>query len=105
MDFIANPFFFIRDKEWQGLKLDNNTLALNAVDELLGEEALLTLRSRQSEHRTLTTVEASTEAFKDVQRKESAAADDKAKKELERIEKKLDEAIEKIKNDPDIPKD
>src|SRR5262249_27055874 len=36
MDMISNPFFFIRDKEWQGLKLDNITFVLNAVDELAG---------------------------------------------------------------------
>ncbi|MBI3863406.1 MAG: Gldg family protein [Planctomycetia bacterium] len=105
MDFIANPFFFIRDKEWQGLKLDNITFALNAVDELVGEEALLTLRSRQMKHRTLTTVEASTEAFKETLRKESALADEEAKKNLERIEKRLDEAVDKIRKDANIPED
>ncbi len=53
---IANPAFFIRDKVWQGLKLDNITFVLNAVDELAGEDALLTLRSRQAVPRTLTAV-------------------------------------------------
>lgn len=102
MDMIANPFFFIRDKEWQGLKLDNITFVLNAVDELVGEEALLTLRSRQSKHRTLTTVEASTEAFKGSQREQSAKADSDAKKALDDVEKRLQEEVDKILNDSSL---
>lgn len=99
MDMIANPFFFIREKEWNGLKLDNITFVLNAVDELAGEEALLALRGRQSQLRTLTTVEASTDAFKESQRKESAKADDDAKKALADVEKKLQDEVDKILND------
>jgi ABC-2 type transport system permease protein len=99
MDMIANPFFFIREKEWNGLKLDNITFALNAVDELSGEEALLALRGRQSQLRTLTTVEASTDEFKELQRKESAKADENAKKALDEVQKKLDDEANEIVND------
>src|SRR5947207_2826039 len=53
MDMISNEFFFIRDKEWNGLQLDNITFVLNAVDELSGDDAFLALRSRRPEHRTL----------------------------------------------------
>jgi ABC-2 type transport system permease protein len=99
MDMIANPFFFIREKEWNGLKLDNITFVLNAVDELSGEEALLALRGRQSQHRTLTKVEESTDAFKESQRKESAKADENAKKALEEVQKKLDDEVNNILSD------
>ena len=98
MDMIK-PFFFIRDKEWQGLKLDNVTFVLNAVDELAGEDAFLALRSRQARHRTLTTVEASTNTFKESQRTESAKADEKAKKALDDVQKKLQDEVDKIAND------
>lgn len=99
MDMISNPFFFIRDKEWQGLKLDNITFILNAVDELSGEEALLSLRGRQARHRTLTAVEASTDTFKESQRKESAKADEDAKKALDDVQKKLQDEVNKILSD------
>ena len=102
MDMISNPFFFIRDKDWQGLKLDNITFVLNAVDELSGEEALLALRARQGQHRTLTTVEASTDAFKESQRKESARADDDAKKALDDVQKKLQDEVNKILSDDSL---
>ena len=102
MDMISNPFFFIRDKEWQGLKLDNITFVLNAVDELSGEDSLLALRGRQAQHRTLTTIEASTDAFKESQRKESARADADAKKALEDVQKKLQEEVNKILADDSL---
>jgi hypothetical protein len=47
----------------------------------------------------LTTVEASTDTFKDSQRKESARADDKAKKALEDVQKKLQDEVNKISSD------
>ena len=102
MDMIANPFFFIREKEWNGLKLDNITFVLNAIDELSGEEALLALRGRQSQLRTLTTVEASTDEFKESQRKESAKADENAKKALDEVQKKLDDEANEILNDKSL---
>jgi ABC-2 type transport system permease protein len=80
MDMIANTFFAVRDKEILNLKLDNVTFVLNAVDELAGEDALLTLRSRQPAHRSLTTVEARTNEFKTEQTKEAARAEEEAKK-------------------------
>jgi len=99
MDMISNPFFFIRDKEWQGLKLDNITFILNAVDELSGEESLLALRGRQARHRTLTAVEARTDTFKESQRKESAKADEDAKKALDDVRKKLQDQVDIIRAD------
>lgn len=99
MDMISNPFFFIRDKEWQGLKLDNVTFVLNAVDELAGEEALLALRGRQPIHRTLETIEKSTEAFKKLQVEESAKASEEATKALADARKKLQDEVDKIEAD------
>ncbi|HLJ11127.1 MAG TPA: hypothetical protein VKU82_08060, partial [Planctomycetaceae bacterium] len=96
MDMVSDPFFYIRDKDWQGLKLDNITFVLNAVDELAGERALLELRSRQAAHRTLTTVEASTNKFKAVQKRESIEADEEAKKALDDARKRYDEEVNKI---------
>jgi ABC-2 type transport system permease protein len=99
MDMISNTLFFVRDKEWQDLKLDNVTFILNAVDELAGEQSLLALRSRQATHRTLTTVENRTNAFKTQQTEESSKADEDAKAKLADVQKRLDEDVNRIEAD------
>ncbi len=93
---ISNAFFFIRDKEWQGLKPDNITVALNAVDDLAGEESLLALRGRQAMHRTLERIEESTNAFKKMQTDESASAGKEAKQALAEAKKELEDEVDKI---------
>jgi ABC-2 type transport system permease protein len=102
MDMISNPFFFIRDKEWQGLKLDNITFVLNAVDELAGEHALLALRGRQAVHRTLTTIESRVKDFRTTQVEESAKADKEAKDALDEVNKALQKDIDKIDADTSL---
>jgi ABC-2 type transport system permease protein len=102
MDMISNPFFFIRDKEWQGLKLDNITFVLNAVDELAGEHALLALRGRQAIHRTLTTIESNVKTFKTMQVDEAAKADSEAKDALDDVNKALQKDIDKIDADTSL---
>ncbi len=99
MDMVADPLFFIREKEWNDLKLDNIAFVLNAVDELAGEEALLTLRSRNNELRTLTTLEQKAKAFKELEDKESAKADEKAEKALETARQGLQDEVDKIRDD------
>lgn len=99
MDMISNPFFMVRDKEILNLKLDNVTLVLNSVDELAGEEALLALRSRQAEHRTLTSIETRTGVFKDLEKAESAKAEQGAKKALEAANASFQEEADKIDAD------
>jgi ABC-2 type transport system permease protein len=102
MDMIANTFFTVRDKEILNLKLDNVTFVLNSVDELAGDEALLTLRSRQPPHRVLSTVEASTNTFKKLQTDESAKAEEDAKKALDDANANLKNEVERIKADKSI---
>lgn len=102
MDTISNAFFFVRDKKWQDLKLDNITFVLNAVDVLARDEALLPLRSRQEVHRTLTKIEASTTAYKTSQTEESAKADEEAKKALDDAKKRLQEEVDKIEADKSL---
>ncbi len=102
MDMIANTFFYVRDKEVLNLKLDNVTFVLNAVDELAGDEALLTLRSRQPTHRALTAVEARTNAFKTLQTTESAKAEEDAKKALEDARANLQKEADKINADQSL---
>lgn len=102
MDMMSNEFFFIRDKEWQGLKLDNITFILNAVDELAGDDAFLQLRSRRPPHRTLKTVEAATEESKKTQTAAAAKAEDEAKTALSDAKKRLTDEADKIRNDKSL---
>lgn len=102
MDMISNAFFFVRDKKWQDLKLDNISFVLNAVDVLARDEALLALRSRQEKHRTLERIEASTTSYKTSQTEESAKAEEEAKKSLDEAKQKFREEAEKIEADKSI---
>ena len=80
--------------------LDNITFVLNAVDELAGEEALLALRSRNNQLRTLTKLAESTDAFKKSQEKESAEADKNAKNAARyRGERPAGRRYDKIRDD------
>lgn len=104
MDMISNEFFFIRDKEWQELKLDNIAFILNAIDDLAGDDAFIELRGRRPLHRTLTTVESRVREFKDEEAKASEKAEKDAKKELDAVasalQKKIDEIEERTDLDP-----
>jgi ABC-2 type transport system permease protein len=102
MDMLTNAFFFIRDKEWQDLKVDNIAFILNAVDVLADDDALLALRSRQARQPTLTRIEKRTDAFKKLQSEESVAAEKKAKTALDEAQAKLDEAVNEIEKDDSL---
>ena len=104
MDMISNEFFFIRDKEWQDLKLDNIAFILNAIDDLAGDDAFIELRGRRPRHRTLTTVESLVQKSKDAEAEASEKAERDAKKDLETVvaalQKKIDEIEERSDLDP-----
>lgn len=104
VDLISDAFFFIREKQWQGLKLDNITVVLNALDDLVGDDAFISLRKRRSVHRTLTVVESATESFKRAQAEEDREAEDAAKRELDEQRKALDKEVEEIKNNKSLDK-
>jgi ABC-2 type transport system permease protein len=99
MDMLADTFFFIRDKEWQGIRLDNITFILNAVDELAGDDAFLAIRSRRAQYRTLSRVEELTVQAKSHEAEAAAKADADAKKSLAEARKRLQEEAEKIRED------
>jgi ABC-2 type transport system permease protein len=102
MDMISNPFFYVRDKELLNLKLDNVNFILNAVDDLAGDESLITLRSRQAAHRTLTTIEASTKALVSRKEDEASKAGKDAKKAFDDASAKLQEEVDKIAADKSL---
>jgi ABC-2 type transport system permease protein len=102
MDMISNEFFFIRDKEWQDLKLDNIAFILNAIDDLAGDDAFIELRGRRPRHRTLTTVESQVQKFKDQEAKASEQAESNAKKNLDSLAASLQKKIDTIEERTDL---
>ncbi|MBS0265273.1 MAG: Gldg family protein [Planctomycetes bacterium] len=105
MDMITNAFFFIRDKEWQSLKVDNIAFVLNAVDVLANDDELLALRSRQPQLATLERIEKSKQVFKKQEAEQSVDAEKEAKSALEGVQKDLDEEAEAIRNDSSLDPD
>lgn len=102
VDMVANEFFFVRDKEWQGLRLDNITLILNAVDDLARDEAYMALRKRRPKHRTLSRIEQVTTKYKESELNESKEAATEAKKKLEEAKKRFSDDIAKIEADQSL---
>jgi ABC-2 type transport system permease protein len=102
LDMISNEFFFIRDKEWQGLKLDNINFVLNAVDQLAGDDAFLDLRARRPQHRTLERVERLTKAFKEHESEEAARLERETKDKIDELSKRLQKEIDEIEARTDL---
>jgi ABC-2 type transport system permease protein len=99
MDMISDTFFVIRDKEWQGIRLDNIAFVLNAVDELAGDDAFLAVRSRRAQHRTLTRVEERTQEAKTRETEAAAKADTEATTSLDAAKKRLQAEADRIRSD------
>lgn len=104
MDMVSDTFFFIRDKEWQGIRLDNITFVLNAVDELAGDDAFLAVRSRRAQHRTLSRVEERTQEAKTRETEAASKADTEATQSLAAARKRLQAEAEKIRDDKSMDK-
>lgn len=102
MDMLSNPFFYVRDKQWQDLRLDNITFILNSIDELAGDDAFLELRTRRPKHRTLTTVESATQTAKKTETAAAAKAEEEAKAALAEAKKRLTDEVEKIRSDKSL---
>jgi ABC-2 type transport system permease protein len=102
LDMISNEFFFVRDKQWRGLKLDNITFVMNAVDALAGDESFIDLRKRRAHHRTLTAVERQTQTFKKAQVDQQLKADEDAKRQLEEAKARFQDEIKKIQADKSL---
>ncbi|MGQ0634687.1 MAG: Gldg family protein [Planctomycetaceae bacterium] len=104
LDMISDTFFYIRDKNWQGIQLDNITFVLNTVDELAGDDAFLELRSRRPEHRTLVTVEEQTESAKAMQTAATQQAEKEADQKLNEARDRLRAEVDKIRKDTTLDK-
>jgi len=101
-DLIGEEFFEIRKRGVENLNLDNVTFALNAIDDLAGENAFIALRKRRPRHRTLEALEERTreyEARRDTEAQQAAA---RAEGRLQEAQARLDKAVAAVRARTDL---
>ena len=102
LDFIGEQFFAIREQAMSDLNFDNVTFFLNAMDELVGDDSFINLRSRRARHRTLERVEAQTAQFTEQRTQEEQQAEEEAENAIEEAQARLDERVEELRRRTDI---
>jgi ABC-2 type transport system permease protein len=100
-DMIDSRFFNFAEEQ-PDLLFDNVTFVMNCIDNLVGEDEFLALRSRRPEQRTLTLVDERRGEFDREAQKRRKEADDEAKKRLEDAQARLDSAVDSIKKDESL---
>jgi ABC-2 type transport system permease protein len=101
-DIVSDDLFRIQESQLYGLKIDNVTFVLNAVDSLAGNTDFLALRKRRPKLRTLETIEAQKDIFKQNLNNQIQDAEKQAKERLEKAQKQMDETVAKIEKDESI---
>jgi ABC-2 type transport system permease protein len=105
LDMISDNFFLLRRREEERLDIfqfDNVSFVLNCVDALAGDDSFIELRKRRPGHRTLSLIEAESEtAIKDAQR-QARAAEQEAVKQREEAQRRLDQEVEKIRQNKEL---
>lgn len=96
IDMITDWFFLERNRGMLGVKFDNVTFVLNAVDALAGDETFIPLRSRRASLRTLRFVEDQTSSMRKQLNKEEKDAQDQMDEQLKKAEEELRAEIAKI---------
>lgn len=102
LDCISNEFFAMRNEGPEGLQLDNVTFVLNAVDVLAGDESYVDLRKRRPKHRTLEKFENLTKSHNQKMLDETKDAEEKATKELNEAQARLDAKVEEVRKRTDL---
>ena len=108
IDLISDQMFLMREQglrpseDADPIEFDNVTFVLNAVDVLVGDTDLVTLRTRRARHRTLTTVEeAKSESLK-LQLKEQNDAVEQFEDRLKDKQKELDDEVKTIRDNQQL---
>ena len=102
VDMISDFFFQERNLGNLGIKFDNVSFVLNAVDALADDETFVSLRSRRAKHRTLTRFEAQKRGFLEQANEKEEKANEDAEKMLEQRQEKLKERVKAIEEDDSI---
>ena len=102
IDMITDWFFLERNRGMLGVKFDNVTFVLNAVDALAGDETFISLRSRRASLRTLKFVEDQTSSMRKNLNKEEKDSQDQMDEQLKKAEEELRAEIKKIEENPQL---
>jgi ABC-2 type transport system permease protein len=103
LDLVGNQFFQIRRQVVDpNLRFDNVTFVLNCIDSLVGDESLTELRKRRPILRKLTRIEESQQQFEADWAEKKQEAESAAKKELADAQKRLDDAVAKIRDNKEL---
>jgi len=102
IDMITDWFFLERNRGMLGVKFDNVTFVLNAVDALAGDETFIPLRSRRASLRTLKFVEDRTSSMRKNLNKEEKEAQDQMDEQLKKAKEELRAEIKKIEDNPQL---
>ncbi|MFO1001787.1 MAG: Gldg family protein [Planctomycetaceae bacterium] len=102
IDMITDWFFLERNRGMLGVKFDNVTFVLNAVDALAGDETFIPLRSRRASLRTLEFVEDQTSSMRKNLNKEEKDAQDQMDAQLKKAEEELRAEIKKIEENAEL---
>lgn len=97
VDFISQQFFDIRNSG-SSLNFDNISIFLNAVDLLVGDTTLVSLRKKRAKLRTLERVDKMKASFVDKQLEEKKLAEQEAQKALKEANNRLQQKINEVKN-------
>lgn len=101
-DLISDDLFRIQEGELFGLKIDNVTFVLNAVDELAGNRDYIELRKRRPKLRTLEEVESQKEVFQARANEQIEDAEKQAQEKLDQAQERFDAAVERIEQDESL---
>lgn len=101
-DIISDTMFSIQERALYGLRIDNVTFLLNAIDSLAGDPKYNPLRSRRAKFRTLKRVEQATTKFIQDANTKRTEAEEEAEKRLEEAEARVEEVREKIEADTSL---
>ncbi len=102
IDMITDWFFLERNRGMLGVKFDNVTFVLNAVDALAGDDTFIPLRSRRASLRTLKFVEDQTSSMRKNLNKEEKDAQEQMDEQLKKAEEELQAEIKKIEENADL---
>jgi ABC-2 type transport system permease protein len=101
-DLISDDLFRIQEGELFGLKIDNVTFVLNAVDELAGNTDYINLRKRRPQLRTLEAIESQKEVFQEQMNEQIQDAEAQAKSKLDKAQERFDAAVKRIEDDESL---
>jgi ABC-2 type transport system permease protein len=102
LDLISEQFFEIRRRKIENLDFDNVTFVLNCVDVLAGDDNFVALRKKRPKHRTLLRLEAESKDFVTERQKQSKAAEDEAKDQLDQAQAAFNKEVDQVKSRTDL---